>query len=65
MNRVKVGRQGQIAIPADLRKKLGIQPRDCLLVDVHAGYVVLMPEPVDSAQHLLGLHKEVWEGVDA
>jgi len=39
-------------------------PGDYLLLDVRDGYVILMPEPRDYGQHLTGLHREIWEGVD-
>ena len=62
--RVKVSSRYQIAVPATARKQLQIERGDHLLVDVRDGYVILMPEPRDYSQHLRGLHREVWEGVD-
>jgi AbrB family looped-hinge helix DNA binding protein len=62
--RVKVSNRYQIAVPAEVRKKLGISRGDHLLVDVRDNVIVLLPEPRDYAQYLRGLHREVWEGVD-
>jgi AbrB family looped-hinge helix DNA binding protein len=62
--RVKVSSRFQIAVPADARKKLHIKQGDQLLVDVRDGSFVLLPEPADYADHLRGLHREVWDGVE-
>lgn len=63
-NRVKVSKKHQIAVPAEVRRELGIKSGDHLLIDVRDGYIVIVPEPDDYARHLRGLHKEIWEGVD-
>jgi AbrB family looped-hinge helix DNA binding protein len=62
--RVKVSKKHQIAVPSEVRKQLGIKSGDELLVEVRGGYAVLLPEPHNYSQHLRGLHREVWEGVD-
>jgi AbrB family looped-hinge helix DNA binding protein len=62
--RVKVSSRYQIAVPADVRKKLGIRRGDHLLVDARDGSILLVPEPRDYPQHLRGLHREVWDGVE-
>jgi AbrB family looped-hinge helix DNA binding protein len=62
--RVKVSKKNQIAIPAQVRRQLGIKGGDRLVVEVHGGYAILLPEPHDYARRLRGLHREVWEGVD-
>jgi antitoxin PrlF len=61
--RVKVSNRYQIAVPAEARKKLRIQRGDHLLVDIRSGSIVLLPEPADYSEHLRGLHREVWAGV--
>ena len=61
---VKVSDKFQIAVPAAIRKQLGIKRGDHLLVDVRGDHIVLMREPSDYAAELAGLHAEVWEGVD-
>ena len=62
--RVRVSSKNQIAVPATVRRALGIESGDSLLVEVRGGHVVLVPEPRDYAEHLRGLHREVWEGVE-
>ena len=65
MSRVTVSSKYQISVPAAARKKLHIEAGDRLLIDVRDGYIVLVPEPRDYSQHLRGLHRDVWEDVDA
>jgi antitoxin ChpS len=61
---VKVSDKFQISVPAAVRRRLGIQRGDRLLVDVQGDHVVLMREPNSYAEKLAGLHAEVWAGVD-
>lgn len=63
--RVKISSRNQIAVPAEVRKDLSIKPGDHLLVYVRNGHIVMVPEPEDVVEHLRGLHREVWEGVEA
>ncbi len=62
--RIKVNNKHQITIPAAVRKELHIERGDHLLVEVRNGHILLMPEPSNYSQHLRGLHREIWEGVD-
>jgi len=62
---VKVSSRNQIALPSEARKKLGIRPGDRLLVEVQDGVLVLIPQPEDYVATMAGLHREVWEDVDA
>ncbi len=62
--RVRVSSRNQIAVPARVRKALRIKSGDHLLVEIRGGHVVLMPEPPEYAEHLRGLHREVWEGLE-
>lgn len=64
VTRVKVSSRFQIAMPAEARKRLGIERGDTFLVEVRDRSIVLLPEPKDYAQALRGLHREVWDGVD-
>ena len=64
MQRVKVSSKFQIALPSSVRKRLGIQQGDELLVEVRGNHIVLMREPPDYAAALAGLHADVWEGID-
>jgi AbrB family looped-hinge helix DNA binding protein len=62
---VKVSSRYQIAVPRRVREQLGIKSGDRLLVEVRGSVIVLLPEPRDYVAHMAGLHKEVWEGVEA
>jgi len=62
--RVKVNDKHQITVPAAVRKELHIESGDHLLVEVRNGHILLMPEPRNYSQHLRGLHREIWEGVE-
>jgi AbrB family looped-hinge helix DNA binding protein len=64
VRRVKVNNKHQIAVPAAVRKELHIESGDHLLMEVRNGYIVLMPEPRAYSQHLRGLHREIWEGIE-
>lgn len=65
VNKVTVSSKNHIVIPAEARRELGIKPGDRLYVVVRDGYMFVMPEPDDVVEELRGLHKEIWEGVDA
>ena len=62
---VKVSSRNQIALPSEARKNLGIRPGDRLLVEVQDGVLMLIPQHDDYVAAMAGLHREVWEGVDA
>jgi AbrB family looped-hinge helix DNA binding protein len=59
-----VSKKHQITVPAEVRKQLGINSGDELLVELREGYAVLLPEPRDYSQRLRGLHRDVWTGVE-
>lgn len=61
---VQVDEGYHIPVPEVLRERLGIAPGDKLLVELRAGYAVLMPVPSDYGRRLRGLHREIWEGID-
>ncbi|HET9017270.1 MAG TPA: AbrB/MazE/SpoVT family DNA-binding domain-containing protein [Thermomicrobiaceae bacterium] len=64
MVRVKVSSKHQIAVPAEVRRRLGIQSGDYLRVNVCDGALVLTPEPHSYTGYLRGLHREVWADID-
>ncbi len=64
MQKVKVSKKFQIAIPAEVRRKLGIKQGDQLVIDVEGKHALLMRVPDDPAAELAGLHAEIWAGVD-
>lgn len=61
---VKVSKRNQIAVPSEVRRRLGIESGDRLLVDVQDRMAILIPEPRDYARAMAGLHREVWQGID-
>jgi AbrB family looped-hinge helix DNA binding protein len=61
---VKVSSRNQIALPSSVRNQLKIEAGDRLLVDVQDGMIILIPLPENYADALVGLHREVWSGVD-
>lgn len=62
--RVKMNKRNQIIVPAAVRKELHIESGNYLLMEIRNGHILLMPEPSNYSQHLRGLHREVWEGVE-
>jgi AbrB family looped-hinge helix DNA binding protein len=62
---VKVSKRYQIAVPSLARKLLNIKSGDRLLVDIQDGMMVLIPEPENYTEAMAGMHKEIWQGVDA
>lgn len=61
---IKLGARCQMVLPARVRKELGLTEGDELLVAKVGNTVVLTPKPKSFADRLLGLHRDVWEGVD-
>jgi AbrB family looped-hinge helix DNA binding protein len=62
---VVLSSKNQIAIPKAARKKLSIGPGDHLILDVEKDSLILKPKPKSYTKHLRGLHKDIWEGLDA
>ena len=52
-------------MPALARQLLNIQSGDRLLVDIQDGLIILIPEPDNYTDAMAGLHKEIWQDVDA
>jgi len=52
-------------VPSLARKLLNIKSGDRLLVDIQDGMMVLIPEPENYTEAMAGMHKEIWQGVDA
>jgi len=61
---VKLSRKNQIVIPKEARGKLGLSPGDELFVEVKKDRMVMRPKPKSYTEYTLGLHKEVWKGVE-
>ena len=62
--RVKVSERNQISLLSSVRKQLNIKPGDYLLMDVQDGVIVMAPAPPPNTDYWLGLHKEIWAGID-
>lgn len=60
----KVSKKGQIVIPKEVRKTVGISEGDEMIVDVERDRVTLRVKPKSYAKRLKGLHKDVWKGID-
>lgn len=63
--RVKVSNKNQIAVPSEVRKRLGIKGGDRLLVDIREGYFILMPEPAEYSGRLRRLNEQTGQAEDA
>lgn len=61
---VKISKRYQIAVPAAARERLNVQSGDRLIVDIQDGMLILLPQPRRFADHLIGLHKEIWQGTE-
>lgn len=61
---VKVGPKYQIVIPQDIRQKIGLRPKDEVIVEEICGTVIIIPKPKSFTDFIIGLGKEVWERVD-
>ncbi len=62
---VRISGKNQIVIPKSARKKLGLSPGDELVVRAEGELLVMKPKPRSYTQHMQGLHKKVWQNVDA
>jgi AbrB family looped-hinge helix DNA binding protein len=65
MQMAKVSSKYQIVIPKKVRETLGLQPGDRLLIATEGDKAVMRLCPRSYAEHMRGLHKEVWQGIDA
>jgi AbrB family looped-hinge helix DNA binding protein len=62
---VTMNSKNQITVPKSARNKLGIGPGDQLILDVKKDSIIFKPKPKSYSKHLRGLHRSVWQGVDA
>jgi len=62
---VTINSRNQITIPKSARNKLGIGPGDQLILDVEKDSLILKRNPKSYSKHLRGLHRSVWQGMDA
>lgn len=64
VTKVKVSQKNRIAVPAAVRRKLGIKPGDWLEVQATEHEVVLRPQPRDALEELISIAPELWRGFD-
>ncbi|MBM4141924.1 MAG: AbrB/MazE/SpoVT family DNA-binding domain-containing protein [Nitrospira sp.] len=62
---VRVGPKYQVVIPSEIRQRIKIKPQDEVLVDIIGDVVIIIPKPASFTDFMIGLGKEVWEGIDA
>lgn len=62
---VRLGKRFQFVLPKKIRQRLGLREGDVLLVEVTRKGILLVPKPHNYTQHLAGLHREIWQDVDA
>ena len=62
---VTISSKYQIVVPKKARKAMQLEPGDQLLCRTEGDEILLRPKPKRYAKHLRGLHKEVWQDVDA
>ncbi len=62
---VKLSSKCQIVIPRQMIQQLDLRAGDGLLVEVRGKAIVLVPRSRSYTARLRGLHKEVWQGVEA
>lgn len=61
---VRVGPKYQVVIPSEIRQRIKIKPQDEVLVDIIGDVVIIIPKPASFTDFIIGLGKEVWEGID-
>jgi AbrB family looped-hinge helix DNA binding protein len=52
-----------MVLPARVRKALGLSEGDEVLVTVNGNAAVVVPKPRSFADRLMGLHRDLWQGV--
>ncbi|MCR4420371.1 MAG: AbrB/MazE/SpoVT family DNA-binding domain-containing protein [Clostridia bacterium] len=60
---VRLGPRCQMVLPARVRKALGLSEGDEVLVTVNGNAAVVVPKPRSFADRLMGLHRDLWQGV--
>ncbi|MBL0345498.1 AbrB/MazE/SpoVT family DNA-binding domain-containing protein [Candidatus Villigracilis affinis] len=61
---VKVNGRNQITLPRNVREKLKIKTGDYFLVNIQNGMMILVPQPESNANHMQGLHAEIWKDIN-
>lgn len=63
---VRVGKRAQVVIPAELRKRMGVQDGDILHAELdELGRLILERVDADPLARLAAAGRALWDGVDA
>jgi AbrB family looped-hinge helix DNA binding protein len=62
---VRLSKKYQVVVPRKVRKKLGLDRGDELVVEARGGKVVMKPKPKNYTEYMRGLHKKVWADIEA
>lgn len=61
---VVVSNRGQVTLPADVRKRLGIKPGSVVIVEERGGEIVLRPAAVIEVEHYSDEQIQAWDADD-
>lgn len=59
----RVSSRYQMVLPKDVRRVLGIQPGDVVLLIIEGDTVRLVPKPASYATYARGLGRQAWEAL--
>ena len=62
MRRTRLSSKSQITLPADYRRRLGVQPGEELLMDFQEDRIVLLKNTGSALDELRSLPPEIWAG---
>jgi AbrB family looped-hinge helix DNA binding protein len=62
---IRIGKRGQIVLPIEARRRLGLNEGDQLLMLVAKdGVMTILPRPTSFTEALAGIGADTWRGVD-
>lgn len=64
VEKVKLGSRCQMVLPARIRKELDLAEGDEVLLKKAGNLAIIVPKPRSYADRLMGLHRQVWQGVN-
>jgi AbrB family looped-hinge helix DNA binding protein len=62
MRRTRLSSKSQITLPADYRRRLGVEPGEELLMDFQGDRIVLIKNTGSALDELRALPPEIWAG---
>jgi AbrB family looped-hinge helix DNA binding protein len=62
MRRTRLSSKSQITLPADYRRRLGVEPGEELLMDFQEDRIVLLKNTGSALDELRSLPAEIWAG---